>query len=199
MLNDAQRALAEENLMLCYDYTHRHIQKNGSLCRFGWEFDDILAITFTALCRAAEIFDSEKGYKFTTLFYKVCDNAVSREVRTICSKKRFCLPGAVLSFDRIMVEKDGKGVPFADVIADPNGGPEQEIDRAEFAETMRRLIADMNGTRKKVFELYQSGMTQQQIAKQCGVSQTTVNRQLQRAYSTLRAGVIRLGFERMEA
>ena len=191
MLNDAQRDFVEKNFNLCYECAHRHIRNNETLYRYGWDFDDLVSLASLALCRAAEVFDPSKGYKFTTLFFRIWNNAVAFEVRRMFSLKRYN-PAGVLSYDRIV--NDETGATYLDMIESDDDTPETAVIRNESRQKLNQFISELSGTQEKVFYLYHSGMKQKEVSSAMGISQSYASRILGKTYRRLEKQMADLGY-----
>ena len=132
-LTDEQRKLVEENTRIVYYALRRE---------FGDEFvcdEDNISEGFYALCRAAMMFDPEKGYKFSSYAYKAVVNRIRYLAnRRKCKSRHQKRPN--LSLDaRIR----GTEYILADVISDKTPGPEQNVLKEDLQKQMARLIEDI--------------------------------------------------------
>ena len=132
-LTDEQRKLVEENTRIVYFALRRE---------FGDEFvcdEDNISEGFYALCRAAMMFDPEKGYKFSSYAYKAVVNRIRYLAnRRKCKSRHQKSPN--LSLDaRIR----GTEYILADVINDKTPGPEQNVLKEDLQKQMARLIEDI--------------------------------------------------------
>lgn len=97
-LSKAQQKMVRDNHNLIMSYILRH--------NLGFnEYYDVLAIV---LCKAAELFNAERGIAFSTYVYKAMDNAYRMSVRsTVRSKDVMCAcRESLLSLDEIVSEAE---------------------------------------------------------------------------------------------
>lgn len=197
MLDDIQRGFIEENFNLCYACAHRHIRSNGALHKAGWTFDDLVSLASAAMCSAVEAFDPSKGYKFTTLFYRVWDNAVAEQIRRMYTKKRRSTEGATVSFDQLAFEGNWEAVPG--LYSGDLDTPEDRIIEIEGWRLIRECIERLPKKQRDMVVLYYAGYNQNQIAERIGVTQAYVSRALRKAYKRLHDMMSAVGYEQMEA
>lgn len=106
-LNDKQRKLAEENHNLIYSFL-----KSRQLSLDAVE--DWYGTAAIGLCKAALVYDENRGAKFATLAYICMEN----EVRCVMRISKKTITGE-LSLD-YEYEQDDSVVPFIDMVADEN-------------------------------------------------------------------------------
>lgn len=155
-----------ENLRLAY-YAAEKYRKSS------FPYDDVLGACFLGLVKAAETFDKEKS-SFTTYAMKVMVNEVRLFIRGENKKSGY-------SFQSIDAQLDN-GVIVADAIPDKRDYFENVLAWDSFD----AWIQSLDGKERDVVTLSASGLTQLQIAKEIGISQSYVSRILRAAKGKLK-------------
>ncbi|MGH3916953.1 MAG: SigB/SigF/SigG family RNA polymerase sigma factor [Pseudonocardiaceae bacterium] len=91
------------------------------------------------------------------------------------------------SLDSLLVDEDGSST-----LAELIGTADRELDRVEYREALKPLLAELPARERTLLMLRFFGhMTQTQIAEQIGISQMHVSRLLTQTLATLREGLAR--------
>lgn len=91
-----------------------------------------------------------------------------------------------LSLDRMLTDDDGASASIPALL----GQADAALDRVEYRETLKPLLADLPDRERTILMLrFFAGMTQTQIADRIGISQMHVSRLLSRTLVTLREGM----------
>ena len=145
-LNDEQKLLAEKQHNLIYSFLNKR----------GMKIDDWYDVLAIALCNAVLKYKPEKG-KFSKYAFRAFDNAVKMEMRKNNSKKR---NAEVVSIDNIW-----------------NLGTEFDLEEMVLENVnITGKLNSMDIKTAKVLNLYAKNKTQEQIAKELGISQAQVSR-----------------------
>ena len=162
-MTEAQRDLAATNHNLIRGYANRH----------GLHLDEYYDLLAIALCHAAQTFDPEKGYAFSTLAYTTMSHAVARYMKDEGRLKRTPEHG-LYSYNR---ER------FAD---DPYS--EEEIASIEdqshrWRPGIGRMVADefvstLDERQQMILSGLLNGEIEETMAKRLGVSKTAVWQQI---------------------
>lgn len=195
MLNDSQRRLVEENFGLCYKCAHVHVSNREALYRNGWTFDDLVSLASFALCKAAKLYDSQRGFKFSTLYFRIWNNEVAFEIRKMFTKQRHN-PAGILSLDQIVEE--GSRTSYIETLADFSGSPEQLLFIQEQSECLEWFLSELKEPAKTIVELRRRGFTQMEISAEVGVTQAHVSRTLKKAFRDMREKMIAFGYNSFE-
>jgi RNA polymerase sigma-B factor len=92
------------------------------------------------------------------------------------------------SLDSLLVDEDGASSTLADAI----GTADTELERVEYREALKPLLAELPERERMILMLrFFGNMTQTQIAERVGISQMHVSRLLTQTLATLRAGLAR--------
>ncbi len=78
--------LAEENLNLVRQAIHSEVTVNENI--FGFEYDDLFQEGCIWLCKAAALYEPERGVQFATFARKVIANGLRTYCRLMCSKQK---------------------------------------------------------------------------------------------------------------
>ena len=145
-LNDEQKLLAEQHHNLIYSFLNKR----------GMKIDDWYDVLAIALCNAVLKYKPEKG-KFSKYAFRAFDNAVKMEMRKNNSKKR---NAEVVSIENIW-----------------NLGTEFDLEEMVLENVnIAGKLNSMDIKTAKVLNLYAKNKTQEQIAKELGISQAQVSR-----------------------
>lgn len=161
-LSDEQRKLVEENHNLIYSLLNAR----------GWSIEDYYDLAAIGLCRAAIMFDPEKGYKFSTYAYTSMQNEILQELRKGSVAKRS--GAAVLSFENPLAGVEE--ITIGDTIQATRGDPEEEIIK----EDVRIAISEMKPKDREVINLVMQGYKQREVAKIANTNQVQVSRVVKR-------------------
>ena len=159
-LTDEQRKVVEENHNLIYKVLNDH-------CLDVDEWYDVAAI---GLCKAAQLFKPESGFKFSTYAYTSIYNVVCRQI--IASKTEHRLPpgGGLLYLEEKYgnFEEDNK---LEDLIpASNNSFVDDIITINDFKESLKKL----NSRDQEIILLLADGYTYQAAGDTLGVSRERV-------------------------
>jgi len=174
----ARNVLTERNLRLV-----AHIMKKYD--RTGEDAEDLISIGTIGLIKAINTFDPHKGARLATYAARCIENEILMHLRTV-KKTR----SEVSLQDPIGVDKEGNEITLIDILGT---NPEVVEDKVETRFEQRRLLEKMNRLsrqEKKVLALrfgFVDGIrqTQQEIARDLGISRSYVSRIEKRALSKL--------------
>lgn len=164
MLSSEQCQLVEDNYYLIYWFLKKHQLSID-------EYYDVAAI---GLCKAAKLYDSQRGFKFATFAYAVMLN----EFRMTKRKTEKSVVPYIHLEDTPISAQDAT---YANIIAD-------EADYFESIESvlcvqtaMKKLNTKLSERDMKILGLYLNDMKQVEIAKRFGITQAQVSRIIARA------------------
>lgn len=159
-LNNKQRKLVEENHNLIYSFLNsRHLSLDA--------IEDWYGTAAVGLCKAALIYDESRGAKFTTLAYICMDNEVRMILRT--NRKNVSVTA---SLNDEITATEGS-CSLGEIIPDDHNFY-CSVYLNDAIDIAARKLSERD---KKFIDLIIiHGMTNIEIAKQFGVSQTTVSR-----------------------
>lgn len=127
--------------------------------------DDMFQIGLIGLLKATNSFKKEKGVAFCTYASTVVRNEIFMEFR----KKK---PIPTVSIDDQVLFENGDSAPISEVIWNGYDMEDDVVTRLD----SERVFANLNETEKKIVLLSKQGMTQREIAGECGISQSYVSR-----------------------
>jgi len=178
-LTDEQRELVAEHIGLCYTCSLKFARKNAGLYQYGLDYDDLVQISHYALCKAAASFSPEKGFAFSSYFFKVCRNEFLMEIRACRAKSRRAFSESV-SYDAMM--DDESGLTLFDTIGSDDESPENIVLRKEVVRDLERSMdSGLNDKQRDVLMKFCAGLTQQDIAQVHGCSQSYISRVLRKS------------------
>lgn len=164
-------------------YTKLMLYKISCVKPGGSEADDFMQECSLALLDAVDSYSSENKASFKT-FAGVCiDNRLKSVLRKSESEKNKPLLGYVEITDYLESSDAGSAASKG------NDPEEQMLINESVAELRQRLAEQLSDTEYKVFFMYLNGRSYENIAKNIGVSQKTVDNALQRVRRKLKAGL----------
>lgn len=172
MTLEAQK-LVEANIKLAQKLAWEYARKWGLLPKLRIDMDDLLSIMYLELCNAAQSYDPDRGYTFSTYFYQCALNAARILMRESHTHKRRASITAV-SLDTPI---DVDGHTMADLILADEPTPEDVACAASDVAMLRRSIAALPERRQKILHMhYWQGMQQWRIGEVTGMAQANVSR-----------------------
>lgn len=166
----------EENIRL----VHAAVQPFRTL---PYEYDDLFQMASMGLLKALDTFDDEKNVRLSTYVTTCMNNEVLYQTRKDRAKSRS--GSVVLSYESTMLGNDGKemsGIDNLDLkLTDMIHGYEMPMgERLEQKEltsavvkTMKNHLSDVE---QKALVMFANDYTQNEIAKELGVSQANVSK-----------------------
>lgn len=170
-LNEAQRALVENNLRLVTWYIQKKVPY--------WtpdEYEDLWQVGAMALCMAAVEYDPAMGVKFSTLASRYIANYVWNSLRTERAKR--AKYAAAHLEDRVNF---GEKITLADRL--------HSVETGQSSERLLVLMDHIDRLRSEEREailLHADGYTQNEIAEKMQTSQPSVCRIIRRTMTKLR-------------
>lgn len=158
-LNDEQRKLVEDNHNLIYSFLER---RNLSLDAI----EDWYGTAAIGLCKAAMVYDENRGCKFSTLSYIIMDNEVKRTMRD----NRKCVSDT-FSLDAPVEEVDD--ITYSDTILDSND-LEYSACINDAINTALRSLSDRD--RGIIEMIVDYGMKYEEIANRLKMTRANVSR-----------------------
>lgn len=134
------------------------------------EFDDIIQIGSIGLCKAAETYRPDKGFKFSTYAGRCIRNEIKMALR---AQKQLLRAGDADSIS-IDAPSDGEHSALLELIPDPGAGIEQTTAARERFQKLLVAFQD----EPVLFEVATGQMTQQEAAELLGISQPVVHRRV---------------------
>lgn len=145
-------------------------------------FEDLVSIAKIGMIKAYNTFDHTKNYKFTTYAYRCMINEINIYMRTKCKWDR-----QDYLEEPLAVDKDGNSITKMDIMVAEDTDILEHIIEDEELEVLHKALSKLKSTYKQVLELkYKNNMTQMEIAKIVGVSQSQISRIEKKALKQLR-------------
>lgn len=173
-----QEALVNDNMALVYHICSKHFDKYYTSNLH--EYEDLVGVGMVGLVKAANHFEPERGYKFSTLAYPSILNELRRYIRDsnpvggIKTPRDKIYKFTCNSFHAPV----GEGMTFEDYME-----AEQDFTSAE----VKEFLATLQGRELETCKLKIAGYTQKQIARRLGVSQPQVSRYMENIRAKHRA------------
>lgn len=171
-LTDAQRTLVEENIGLA----KRIAWKYCALCaQYGMDWNDVFSIACLGLMRASRSFDPERSRPSTYLTF-CCETEVLQELRRQRSKSRNAF--RTVSMQEVCGRnRRGDELYIEDMLVSGEPTPEDAVlDRCLEERVQSALEHKTTPKQKRVLSLRMQGLSQNEIARTVGCSQTHVSR-----------------------
>lgn len=169
-LTDEQRKLVEDSIPLAYLLAkriyHPHI-----------EYDDAVQLALLGFCKAARLYDPERG-KFTTLAFLAAKHTIQMEERKYRSEvAKQIYAGRSLDSNVFAYGEGDDFSPFHELIPDPRQDTYKQAE-AKIAISKVTSFRDLlNNRDRAVFDYYVlSGITQRETAANIGLSQPYISR-----------------------
>lgn len=177
MTKDEINNLVIENTNICYDISWQYYRKYSNIL----DFDDIVGICNLGLVKAANTYDANKGYAFSTYAYKVIVNELLMYLRDNKRRNKYNV-----NFISINDSMDfDETLSLEDLISD-NYDLEQSVEDKLLIDLLYKFINELPDMLKYVILYKLEGKTQQEIAKLLNISQPQVSRLLSKAIYRLR-------------
>lgn len=148
--------------------------------------EELYDIGLIGLTNAINTFDSSKGIKESTYFYKCISNEISKFIYLQNTSKRRC-PTSIISLDYEMGE--GEGSSYANLVPDPNVDIEHEIIEKTENEILYSAIQQLKPSYqeiiKKYFGIGTAPRNTTQLSKELGISREAINQKRHRALKQL--------------
>ena len=177
MTKDEINNLIIENSNICYHISWQYYRK----CSTILDFDDIVGICNLGLVKAANTYDSDKGYAFSTYAYKVINNEMLMYLRDNKRRNKYNI-----NFISINDSMDfDETLSLEDLISD-NYDLEQEVEDKMLIDLLHTFINELPDMLRGAILYKLEGKTQQEIARLLNVSQPQVSRLLSKATYRLR-------------
>ena len=177
MTKDEINNLVIENINLCYDISWKYYKKYNNIL----DFDDIVSICNLGLVKAANTYNSSKGYAFSTYAYKVIVNELLMYLRN--NKRRNKYNVNFISINDSM--NFDENLSLENLIAD-NYNLEQFVEDKLLIDLLHTFINELPDMLRDAILYKLEGKTQQEIARLLNVSQPQVSRLLSKATYRLR-------------
>lgn len=161
-----QLRLVEDNIPLVGYIVGKHYRNAPQL----GEFDDIIQIGSIGLCKAAETYRPDKGFKFSTYAGRCIRNEIKMALR---AQKQLLRAGDADSIS-IDAPSDGERSALLELIPDPGAGVEQTTAARERFQKLLVAFQD----EPVLFEVATGQMTQQEAADLLSVSQPVISRRI---------------------
>lgn len=177
-----KESLITENINLIY-----HVLKQMNL------YDEVnrekyFDIGMIALVKAANHFDPDKGYLFTTLAGKVIRTEILTQIRYENLGKRR-QEQYNLSLDLVIDNNDGDETTLMDAIPSDYNLEEHVIRREQIMLLREAIKTELTDKERRILMLYLDGKTQCEIAEEFGVVQACISRYIKRIIEKLKRKV----------
>lgn len=186
-----RRNISDESLMQSYakgdagafeELLARHRQPLfGYLCRMVGSrelAEDVFQEVFIRVINARSRY--KKSAKFTTWLYRIARNTCIDALRRESYRK-------TESLSKPARAGGDSEMTLQEVLPSANPGPDEEFDRRQFSETLKKCIDRLNPEQREVFVLRQyQNLPFQEIARVSGTSESTVKSRMRYALKNLR-------------
>lgn len=160
MTMQEEHKLVEENINLVYHVLHKYFPTYVN-------DEDVTSTGFLGLVKASKGFDPDKGFAFSTFAVWCIKNEILKYFR----KENKCIHTISL-YEPIHYNNDNDTTIMELFIVNDNNYISIEIN-----DIIYNIYRNLNDKQRQVFKLYINGnLTQSDIAKRTGVSQTHVSR-----------------------
>ena len=153
----SKQKLIEDNMNLVYFVIHKYYPSFS-------KDEDLIQEGFWGLCKAADMYDESKGFKFSTYATKAIHGHLKWYFR------RQMKHDGIYSLDKPMVGVDGENVSFGELIADETA--EKDFDWVERDD----FVNGLDVTNQEIVALLKEGLTQGEIGDKLGLTQRTVQK-----------------------
>lgn len=166
---------------------NRLIEGNISLAMYvrnkfrntGADKEELLSTAFVGLVKAANTFDVDKGYKFSTYAAKCMETEILYYLRRTKKQK------AEVPIEAQVFRKNGeKPIVLQDMI--PDAKAFVEITYMEDREQIKVLKQCLSDKEEELLRMWESEMKQNEIANVLGISQSFVSRKLKKIFEKMR-------------
>lgn len=180
-LTEHEQNLASENIRLTTELIKRNIGRNGLT------YDETYDAAIEALIRSAKDFKPSLGYKFSTLYFVSGNNMIKRKIRDKNAKKR---SGKTVSIHEPIATKDNQFFEICDLLS--------YHEKYSFFDCEEIQLAfndcGLNDKEKQcVYLYYFKEMSQNNTAREIGLSQTHVGRLLGKSIEKMRKYILEKG------
>lgn len=154
----------------------------------GIEADDLISIGSIGLIKAADTFNPEAGFRFSTYASRCILNEILMELRKL--RKYGPTP---LSLDAVMYEgSDGSKLEFNSVLRTDPDLVSQPIEQAAEFEMLGECLGRLQGRQREIIDMRYGAQprTQREISEQLGISQSYISRIEKRAVGQLRENML---------
>lgn len=172
----AQEKLVVDNMALVPYLVNKHFPYQTQ-----FEREDLYSIGYIAMCKAAQDFNPERGWKYVTLAGKYVRSAILNEIQ---KSTRDCrdVRKTIVTFDQPIKSKCGEN-------GDTLGSLLPSVDDAETLTDAKLLIEWMDkrlGEDARIIRLHIAGYSQSEIAAQFGLTQSGISRHFSAAKQRIR-------------
>lgn len=171
MTKEEINSLITENIKLAYIVLNKYAPKVKNLI----DYEELKSICLLGLTKAANTFNPDKGFAFSTYACKVISNDVLMELRSV-NKLRKTISIETSTTDNLTI--------LDMLYSDEN--IENDFLLSNTVDKLRFFIKNLPKREQKIINYTIDGLTQVQIAKALGISQTQVSRLYNKALNTLR-------------
>ena len=180
----AKDKLIEHNLRLVV-YVAKKYEVNCSY------FEDLISIGCIGLIKAITTFDIDKNFKLATYASRCIENEILMHLRKTSKQK------LEISIDEpLNVDYDGNELLLSDILAIPEDNVIDEISDEEQRKIMYKAIEELKPREKEIIKIrygLDNGeeMTQKDVAKVLGISQSYISRIEKKVIKKLK-GIVKL-------
>lgn len=157
----------------------------------GTGIEDLISIGTIGLIKAIHTYRPDRGIKLATYASRCIENEILMYLRKNASHK------GELSIDEpLNTDGDGNELLLSDVLDSGEGPVGHELERSEDERTVREAVAGLEPREREIIELrYGLGghreMTQKEVARRLGISQSYISRLEKRIIARLRKQIAR--------
>lgn len=178
MTKDEINKLIEDNINIAYKIVWEFNNKLKGLI----EYEELVSIALFGLTKAANTFDKDKNFSFSTYSYKVIKNEILIEMRKINKSNKHNIKIVSINSE---IESTDNSITLEDLIKDKYNLEEDIENKLKF-EDLHEAIDTLHPYYKKLINYRLEGKTQREIADILGLSQPQICRLLSQAINYLR-------------
>nr|MBQ4318203.1 RNA polymerase sporulation sigma factor SigE [Clostridia bacterium] len=177
--HEARQKLVEHNLRLVV-YIARRFENTGA------DLEDLISIGTIGLIKAVGSFRADKGIKLATYASRCIENEILMYIRK-CSSRR----GEISIDEPLNVDWDGNELLLSDVIQSEDDDILKDIEGEEDKRVIYSALSKLDERERLIIELrfgLNGGdeLTQKEVAKMLGISQSYISRLEKRVIERLR-------------
>lgn len=176
-MRDAKEKLVLDNMRLAYKLALYYYRKFSGV----YELDDLRSVSFIGLLNAANTFNNEFNYRFSTYAYA----CIKTEIRNYLRENRKFQNQMYLEDSLTSTYNDSDSIKLEDILAD-SFNLEEDIEGSIQVDTLLNEINKLPGRYPVILKYRMQGMTFAQIGGLLGVSQPTISTDYNRAINLLR-------------
>jgi RNA polymerase sporulation-specific sigma factor len=184
-MNDDKDKLINDNIKLAYKIAYKYYTRLNNMV----ELEDLQSLSFIGLTKAAQSFDTNKNFAFSTYAYTVIKNEILQYIKQNIKHHNDISLSLILTG----TNSDNHTLTLEDTLQS-NINLEEDVQNNIEINTLYKYINELDDRKRTIILCYIQGLTFDKISSILNLSKSYINEEYRKAINILRYKYLKEGY-----